>query len=38
MGISAVGSFANAHNQVVANDGTRFQIGYTATTVTLTAM
>jgi arylsulfatase A-like enzyme len=32
------GSFANARNQVVANNGARFEIGYTATTVTLTAM
>ena len=28
----------HARNQVVANNGDRFEIGYTATTVTLTAM
>jgi arylsulfatase A-like enzyme len=31
------GTFANAGDQVVANDGARFEIGYTTTTVTLTA-
>jgi hypothetical protein len=31
------GAFANAGHQVVADNGARFEIGYTATTVTLTA-
>ncbi len=31
------GAFANAGNRVVADDGARFEIGYTANTVTLTA-
>ncbi len=33
-----VGSFANARNLVVADNGARFEIGYTNTTVTLTAI
>lgn len=32
------GTFANAKNQVVASDGTRFKISYTETSVTLTAL
>lgn len=32
------GVFANAHGQVVSNTGARFKIGYTNSTVTLTAL
>lgn len=31
------GTFDNANNEVIGNDGTRFNISYSATTVTLTA-